>query len=166
VFDSKVMRNRKLNVPKTDIHAVAVAKMYAQRLTSRSKLKTHEINEGDEIKEIISWFMRSVCSPKVNEPVDEHKRMLASMHHLLAKPTQHQPCMRCGTLLSEGYEVSVFNTDIICRQCAADEVGAPGHTHAFAEQLQALGAMDFDYQKVGLSAVDEFFLERRRNQRL
>src|ERR1700731_1706658 len=60
VFDSKVMRNRKLNVPKTDIHAVA--EMYAQRLTRRSKLKTHEINEGDEIKDNLLVYAERMFS--------------------------------------------------------------------------------------------------------
>ncbi len=58
--------------------------------------------------------------------------------------------------------MSRFNTDTLCLACAADEKAAPGYAFADAAEVAAVRGGNFNFEGVGLSAVDAAFLAVRR----
>jgi hypothetical protein len=74
----------------------------------------------------------------------------------LDHPTQ---CSRCGseTLIMT---MSVFNTSLICPQCAEDEKRAPHYKKACNAELREVGKGVEGFQGIGLSKEDAEFLEQ------
>jgi len=73
-------------------------------------------------------------------------------------------CARCGSTLF-GSTLSRFNTQNLCRLCAADEREAPGYAAAEAAEIAAVRSGQFGFVGVGLSAADQAFLLARRAAR-
>ena len=73
-------------------------------------------------------------------------------------------CDRCGRT-DQATIMSLFNCDVICLDCKADEKLAPGYAGAADEERRAVMAGVRNYPGVGLSADDRAFLAARREER-
>ena len=73
-------------------------------------------------------------------------------------------CDRCGAA-SWIYKMSKFNTDELCSKCQKDEKLAPGYAKADAAERAALKAQDYNFEGIGLSAADHYFLTMCMRQR-
>ena len=66
-------------------------------------------------------------------------------------------CDRCRGPLEE-YTMSTFNKDIICMDCEAKELGAPGYEAAKIAEAREAAAGNTNYCGVGLSDADRAYL--------
>ena len=78
-------------------------------------------------------------------------------------------CDRCGGPLSGGRTMSMFNTDVICMKCAAEEKERPDYQEARDAEQRAVKSGDMNFKGIGLreddseadSKEDEIMLEDR-----
>ena len=78
--------------------------------------------------------------------------------------SMRQPCPRCGGNMNAS-TMSKFNQQTICMACKADERLAPGYAAADKAECDAVRAGDRNFPGVGLSAEDQEFLARKRDER-
>lgn len=73
-------------------------------------------------------------------------------------------CHRCG-VDTKSHTMSMFNTDIICLECADDERAAPNYQKARAIENDAVLGKNYNFKGIGLAPDDEAFLAARREAR-
>ena len=72
-------------------------------------------------------------------------------------------CSRCGKLLSQGWTVSYFNTDVICLECKDEEKTFPEYRHAVTtEKREIVENKNYSYEGIGLPNKYARMYERRR----
>jgi len=73
-------------------------------------------------------------------------------------------CDRCGNKFIIRTQ-SIFNSDVLCRECLGDERKAPGYAEAARIESKHVSAGDYNYEGVGLSQADRDFLKLLRDTR-
>lgn len=58
-------------------------------------------------------------------------------------------CDRCGGSLKDGFTMSRFNTDALCRKCLAEERQHPDYKLAADAELAAVKAGDRNFPGIG-----------------